>query len=364
MILKFKKKGTDRIEAGDASGRLTASDSKKAFLLLAIRVLLQFVQDFSLDLKEIRSDEFRKRISDLSAEFAKDKKTKKIQSCFEKNKKVIADFIKRQKDYLIDRENEFKDIIDILSRAMVTLDTENREYNQKILKQSEKIEQITLLDDIKKLKQALIQEIEQIRQTVKEKQSRDSAKLEILSNQVSTLNVQLEKARTESVTDGLTGIYNRKAFDHYLADILEKNTTSGSTFALLMLDIDNFKGINDTHGHQIGDRVLLAIVNKCRQSIRGEDFLARYGGEEFVMVLPGASLENAVKKADQICSTIAATRYFLDDASGSQTLAVTVSIGVIAHRESDTAAGIIERVDKALYAAKDAGKNRVFSEPQ
>jgi len=79
MILKFKKKGTDRIEAGDASGRLTASDSKKAFLLLAIRVLLQFVQDFSLDLKEIRSDEFRKRIGDLSAEFAKDKKTKKIR---------------------------------------------------------------------------------------------------------------------------------------------------------------------------------------------------------------------------------------------------------------------------------------------
>ncbi len=245
---------------------------------------------------------------------------------------------------------------------MITLDTENQEYNQKILKQSEKIEEITHLDDIKKLKNALIQEIEHIQETVRVKQSHDSAKLDLLSRQVSNLNVQLEKARTESLTDGMTGIYNRKAFDSHISALVEKNTVSKVTFALLMLDIDDFKKVNDIHGHQIGDRVILAIINKCRQSIRGEDFFARYGGEEFVIILPGASLKNAIKRARHICKSIASTCYSLDDDAETATLFVTVSIGVSSLQKADSTASITQRADKALYAAKHAGKNCVFSE--
>jgi len=357
MLLKLKKKENDEIQTEDLSAQLSDSGEKIDFYLLSILALLQFIKDFSLDLKEINSCKFKDEISRLSDKFTGEKKLKKIRSSFQKDKKGIAAYIRLQKKYLIDREGEFKDIIDILTNAMVSLDAENQEYHQTILEQSGKIEQITFLDDIKKIKQTLILEIEQMRQTVKKKQSNDNVKLEALAKQVHTLNSQLKKAHTESVTDSLTGIYNRKAFDRQIDELVKKNTFSKSPFSLLMIDIDNFKNINDIHGHQTGDRVIMAIVNKCRQSIRGEDFFARYGGEEFIIILPGASLTNAVKKANHICKSVASTWYRLDDDQDGQTLHVTISIGVSCQQQADTTTSVIQRADKALYAAKHAGKN-------
>ena len=213
MLLKFRNKDSHQDNPNALAAELRDSTHRNEFFLLSIRALMQFLKEFALDLKEINSDGFKEDISGLSELFAAESRLKRIQSRFEKGKKRINAFISLQKEYLLDRENEFKDIIDILTRAMVTHDTANREYNQKILKQSDKIEEIARLDDIKKLKKALIQEIELIRETVKEKQSQDSSKLEVLAKQVDNLNVELEKARTESLTDGMTGIYNRKAFD-------------------------------------------------------------------------------------------------------------------------------------------------------
>jgi diguanylate cyclase len=362
MLLKFKKKDNHQVNFEDLAAELSESNQKSEYFLLAIRALLQLLKEFALDLKEINSDGYKEDISYLSAKISTENKLKKVESRFNKGKKKIDAFIELQKKYLLDRESEFKDIIDILTRAMVTLDSENQEYNQKILKQSENIEEITRLDDIKKLKKALIQEIEQIRETVQEKQSHDSSKLENLSNKVNNLSVELERARTESLTDGMTGIYNRKAFDSHISSLVEKNTVSKTPFSLLMLDIDDFKKVNDNYGHQTGDRVILAIISKCRQSIRGEDFFARYGGEEFVIILPGASLKNAIKRAEHICKSIASTRYYLDDVAGSPTLSVTVSIGVSSLQKADTIATVTQRADKALYAAKHNGKNCVFSE--
>jgi len=362
MLIKFKNKDNHQTDAEALALELRDSNRKTEFYLLSIRALMQFTKEFALDLKEINSDGFKEDISGLSEVFATESKLKKIQSRFEKGKKRIDAFIRLQKKYLLDRENEFKDIIDILTKAMVTHDTANQEYHQKILKQSQKIEEITRLDDIKKLKKALIEEIEQIRETVKEKQFQDSTQLEVLAKQVDNLSVELEKVRTESLTDGMTGIYNRKAFDRHIDDLVEKNTVTKAPFALLMLDIDDFKKVNDVYGHPTGDRVILAIINKCRKSIRGEDFFARYGGEEFVIVLPGASLRNGIKRAEHICKSIASTHYYLDDVAGNPTLSVTVSIGVSSLQKGDTAVSVTQRADKALYAAKHNGKNCVFSE--
>lgn len=362
MLLKFKNKDTVAFEVEGLEKELRDATAKKAFLLASFNALLGFLRDFALDIKEIKSDAFKTDVSGISDSFSQEKKLKKLQSTFEKNKNIIADFIERQKQYLYDREYELKDIIELLTQAMVELDSESQEYNQKILKQSEKIERITRLDDIKKIKQALAQEIEQIRETVKEKQTQDIAKLDKLSKQVSTLNVQLKNAREESLKDGLTGISNRKAFDRYLQKLVDKGGKSSSDFSMLLLDIDDFKKVNDTYGHQIGDRVILAVVNKCRQSIRNEDFMARYGGEEFVIILPGASHRNAVKKANHICKTIGSTRYSLEDVNPGETLAVTVSLGVSRYRKSDTVASVTVRADKALYRAKNSGKNCVISE--
>ncbi|MBT8374690.1 MAG: GGDEF domain-containing protein, partial [Deltaproteobacteria bacterium] len=237
-------------------------------------------------------------------------------------------------------------------------------YNEKIYRQSEKLEKITLLDDIKKIKNKLIGEVESIRKTIREKELGDSEKLEKLSAKVNSLNVELEKAKEESVKDGLAGIYNRKAFDRYIQNLVEQNTVTKAPFSILLLDIDDFKKINDNFGHQTGDRVLVATAHKCKELIRSDDFLARYGGEEFVVVLSGASLRNAVKKGKLICKEISKARYALEEGNKNTIISITLSIGAGVYKKGDTVETAIARSDKALYTAKQAGKNRVVSEKE
>ena len=362
MHTLFQKTGSDSIQSKQISSSLSDLEIRNNFYLQVILTFLLFLEDFALDVKEIKSDQYKQNLENLTDRLESRDKTKKLKSYFDKHKKKIVSFIKRQKSYLNDREKEFRDIIDLLTKALATLDTENTAFNQKIYTHSEKIEQITLLDDIRKVKYSLAQEIAHMRKTVKEKETYDSVQLEKLSRKVNILNTELKKAREESLIDGLTDIYNRKAFDRYIHNMVACNTVSHSPFSMLLMDIDNFKQINDNYGHQVGDRVLAAVAKKCGKYIREEDFLARYGGEEFVIVLPGASLKNAVKKARQFCRQIAATRYSLEGFPQDQFLSLTVSIGISAYRKADTVATVTERADKALYAAKQAGKNRAVSE--
>jgi diguanylate cyclase len=362
MGLIIRKKDADTPGTKELSKQLQDSEERRDFFLLVIRALLVFIKDYSLDIKEINAEGFKKRIDNLTGRFISVNKQKTLQSAFEKHKKIILSFIKRQKEYLRDREKEFRDIIDLLTKGMASVDAENQIFNQKIYKQSEKIEKITLLDDIKKIKTALKHEIEKVRETIREKQTKDREQLEVLTRQVEALNVDLEKAKEESMKDGLTGVYNRLAFDRYMKNLEERNTVTQQPFSILVLDIDDFKVINDTYGHTIGDRVILALIQKCTKVIRKEDFLARYGGDEFVIVLPNASLKNASKKAGSICKSVAATRYALSDVKEGLNLSFTVSIGVSAYEKGDTTAAVTDRADNALYLAKKSGKGLVFTE--
>jgi diguanylate cyclase len=337
---------------------------KNDFFIATIQTLLRFINEFALDIKELKSDVFKQKLDELEVEFKRSQKLKKTATAFRKQQKRIQRFIDRQKQYLKDREKELKDIIDLLAKAMVTLDTDNQQFNQKIYEQSEKIESITRLDDIKKLKYALIDEVENMRKTVRDKQDRDNKQLKILSRQVNTLYDELKKAKIESVTDGLTGVFNRKALDDHIGALVEQNKFTHTPFAILMVDIDDFKTINDSYGHPTGDRVLLALAQKCRGLIRDEDFIARFGGEEFVIVLSNVTPTNALKKARLISQTVADTHYDLDDIKTGHILSITVSIGISIYQRGDTLATLVDRADKALYLAKSTGKNSVVSEEE
>jgi len=346
----------------ESSRQVQDGEEHIQFFQLVIGTLFALIKEFSLDLKEIDADGFKAGVDKLTEKILSEEKIKKAQSFFEKHKKSIYLFIERLKKYLSERENEFKGIIDLLTKGMATLDEDNRIFNQKIYGQSEKIEQITFLDDIKKIKSALKQEIEHVRKTVKEKQKQDKQYMEQLSKKVDILNVELERAVAESQRDGLTGAFNRLAFDRYIIDLVSRNIISDAPFSLLLLDIDDFKYINDTYGHPIGDRVILALVQKCREITRKDDFIARFGGDEFAIIMPGASLRNATKKAKQLSKQIAGTRYALNTSEDSLELSFSVSIGVSAYGKGDTTAAVTERADRALYSAKESGKARVISE--
>jgi diguanylate cyclase len=358
MTYKFFYNLTDEdITVEQLIQKNTLLQEKSDVFLRSIEAMLHFLKSFALDLTEIRSDHFKKMVDGLAQQYASHEKPKRIELDFERQKEKILSFIEHQHNYIAEREKELRDIIDLLTKAMASLDVENREFYHRVYDQSEKMEQITLLDDIKKIRSALQFEVTQMREIVDLKKDQDRRQVQLLASQVDSLRQELEKTKTKSMTDGLTGAYNRQAFDDTLKDLMVRSRVMNSDLSLLMLDLDDFKKINDTYGHLIGDRVLVAFSQKCRKSIRGDDVLARYGGEEFAIILPGASLKNALKKGRQICDAIAAARYATDSDTDEDYLSVTVSIGVTACKRDDTAETLISRADKALYKAKQSGKN-------
>ncbi|MBF0464834.1 MAG: diguanylate cyclase [Nitrospirae bacterium] len=342
--------------------KLTCLGEQKRFLIQAVKTLLVFLKDFSFDIKEIDSDKFKGKMDALSEDVSKEEKVKRLQSVFEKSKETIISFIESKKIYFKERESEYKTIIDLLSKGISALETGNMDFNRRVYERSEKIGKITLLDDIKKIKEEIRNEVEHIQDAIRQKETADSKQLDELTREVSALREDLMKARTDSLLDGLTGVYNRMAYESYMRKLMDANTVNGIGFSMLMIDIDNFKSINDTYGHQTGDRALVAMVQVCREHIRKEDFFARYGGEEFVVILPDTSLKNAAKRATAICKSVESSRYKLDGAFEGKALSFTVSVGVSIFRDGEKSDATTERADRALYMAKNTGKNRVVTE--
>ncbi|MHB1601177.1 MAG: sensor domain-containing diguanylate cyclase [bacterium] len=154
--------------------------------------------------------------------------------------------------------------------------------------------------------------------------------------------------------DALTEVYNRRSLDEKLSDCLNDAFIKNIKFSLIMLDIDHFKEINDTFGHQAGDTVLSELAFLVKENIRKEDFLARFGGEEFMIISNGAGIKNALELAEKLRSKIELHNFSIK--SG-----VNCSFGVTAYKYGDTDEAIIKRVDDALYKAKENGRNRVES---
>jgi two-component system, cell cycle response regulator len=160
-----------------------------------------------------------------------------------------------------------------------------------------------------------------------------------------------------AITDPLTGLYNRRYMESHLGSLLEQAVSRKKPLTVLVLDIDYFKAINDTHGHDAGDDVLREFSFRIKKSIRGIDLACRYGGEEFVVVMPETDLTVATMVAERLRRRIATEPFPIQD--GARSIEVTISIGISALGRDDTAANILKRADAALYRAKRDGRNRV-----
>ncbi|WP_306257224.1 GGDEF domain-containing protein [Pararhizobium sp. IMCC21322] len=180
-------------------------------------------------------------------------------------------------------------------------------------------------------------------------------------SQVAELKDNLEAARFENLTDELTGLGNRRLFDQTMTRKVQASSGIGTTFCLIMLDIDHFKQFNDTWGHQTGDQVLRLVGMTIKNSISALNIAARYGGEEFAVIMPDTTLDEAIMQADHIREAIK-DRKLLKRSTGEKLGNVTVSAGVARYEQADTAMTLIERADAALYSAKRAGRNCVMSE--
>jgi two-component system chemotaxis response regulator CheY len=166
-----------------------------------------------------------------------------------------------------------------------------------------------------------------------------------------------ERLAAQALTDELTGLANRRHGAHALERAVARATRHGHLLALARVDVDHFKEINDTHGHQAGDRVLAEVARRMAGAVRGGDELARWGGDEFVAILPDTDREGALRAAERLRAAVAVTPVPV----GAGDVEVTISVGW-AHWAGDTPDDLLARADRSLYEAKGTGRDAVRPE--
>ncbi len=179
--------------------------------------------------------------------------------------------------------------------------------------------------------------------------------------EVDELKANLEQIRAEALTDALTGIANRKAFNTALERAIEQARANDTPLSVALVDIDHFKQFNDTHGHLVGDKVLRYVAIRIRECLKGKDFPSRFGGEEFAILLPTTELRGAEAVAEQIRIAISTGELKIRN-SGERLGKITVSAGIAQLRNIDSGTDLIRRADAALYSAKSRGRDRVEHE--
>lgn len=175
------------------------------------------------------------------------------------------------------------------------------------------------------------------------------------------LRSSLSQSVEFAITDALTGLNNRRYLDTHLRTLVERSAKRSRPLSVLITDIDHFKAINDSHGHEGGDDVLRDFARRVRGAVRGADFACRYGGEEFVVVMPDTTLDVAAQVAERLRDAVAAAPFKVSS-SGAH-VPVTTSVGIAAlEHDGEDAASLLRRADQALYQAKTSGRNRVVCE--
>ena len=182
---------------------------------------------------------------------------------------------------------------------------------------------------------------------------RAAVRVKHLQDQLKRRNAELDLI---SRTDVLTGLYNRRHLEEHLEQLFSAARRHGHGLAVLMLDIDHFKSINDTAGHAGGDEVLREVASRVRSAVRREDIPGRWGGEEFLLLLPYLAADGVQALGERLRSAVAGRPVGLAD---GREIAVTVSLGGAAGTDDGGPEGLVRRADAALYAAKNSGRNRV-----
>jgi len=254
-----------------------------------------------------------------------------------------------------ERQSTLKMLVDLLSTAeRISNDVET--HNGEIRENAEQVNRICVSGELEFARAALLHHMTALLSSNKRLQDDLLGTRYRLEEQAQ----EIDAVRREARTDELTGVSNRKAFNEKLHLLLEDWTRQREPFTLILADLDNFKWINDAHGHPAGDRVLAAVGAWLKQWVREGDFVGRYGGDEFAILLPHTQLEVGVELAETIRAKTNERSYRV--AVRSEQVSVSLSLGVAAPVEGDSLDTLLGRADEAMYKAKRLGRNQVQSQ--
>ncbi len=282
----------------------------------------------------------------------------------------LDDVERRMKDLIYRQSNLKKSLNDAQERLRAMLATfvdrlsdfaaTTGEYHERIAVCAQKIGTSTNIADLADVLDVLSQETRAVQLAVQ--RSRDEllemrARVEEAERQIARLEQELAQASEMVRHDALTGALNRKGLEEAVEREVARAQRRKAPLCLAMLDVDNFKKLNDTHGHDAGDEALVHLARVVRETLRPQDTLARYGGEEFVIILTDTGLEDAVRAMTRVQRELT-RRFFLHD---NEKILITFSCGVAELGADEAPAAALRRADEAMYLAKRAGKNRVVA---
>ncbi|MBD8624337.1 MULTISPECIES: GGDEF domain-containing protein [unclassified Pseudomonas] len=214
--------------------------------------------------------------------------------------------------------------------------------------------------------EGLLASMEQHRLQREAREQEITARLQGLGERVTSMEREaldyrdkLEQQRNKALLDPLTGLPNRAAWSERLVLEHVRSQQTGNGLLLAILDLDHFKSINDTFGHQAGDKVLKIIANVLRKGLRGDDFIARFGGEEFALLMPGSDLGGGSRLLERLRAAVEQCPFHFK----GERVSVTMSAGVAVFKPGENASQVLKRADQALYRAKEAGRNQIEPAP-
>ena len=321
-----------------------------------IRRILDLIMDSAEQL--VSEDQWLKEQISSAREAISDSLNLEDISQVEQVLKKIAERKQAIRDRLAEAKIIMKQMVTSLISNLEELSTETGDYSAKLENFSERIGQSDDIADISLLIDDVIQETKQVQENLSVYSeiiltSRAEARGALL--QINQLETRLQEMSEKASEDYLTGALNRRGFDNAYQRELSIAGRNGKQLCFALLDIDNFKQLNDTYGHDVGDKVLVYLVEAVKKVVRLEDIVSRYGGEEFAILLPNTMLENAVEILERIRRHII-KEFFLHE---NKRILVTFSAGVTQYQPGDSQQNLYQRADKALYQAKRNGKNQI-----
>lgn len=263
---------------------------------------------------------------------------------------------KHEQEYVVTSFVNLRQALREFAQCLTAAVAEDRASDKQVETQLTKLMTASTGNDTDAIRREALLVSEVVKGAILRRRDRESEQLVQLGKQVKLLRHELDQARAQATVDPLTQLYNRAAFDDEIGKVAQLGLLLGSEPCLIMADVDHFKQINDRFGHPSGDAVLRAVAdNLVRHFLRKEDFVTRYGGEEFAIVVRDSTLEKVSTRIDRARETLAQSSV----TTPAGAVKVELSAGVAALVPGESAANWIERADKALYAAKNAGRNRV-----
>ena len=249
-----------------------------------------------------------------------------------------------------------------LRRIIVNMQDEFTDSGENLTSYTKTLNRFAKILDTQKSPEMMSVEVQKViddTHSMESSQERMESQISSIMVEVESLRKELEQVKEESMTDALTGILNRKAFDATLEQAIQNAHKQSAPFCLLMLDIDHFKQFNDTYGHLVGDKVLRFVASTLKRCLKGQDIAARFGGEEFAMILPQTALTGGAEAISEQIRQAISSGELKDKGNGQSYGKITVSIGIAQFRMQELPNDLICRADRALYLAKERGRNRV-----